>query len=161
MKLKPFQSYLKQKGIDLVFLIHPDPNIIYFTQMKPSFAFLLITPDTASLYLSKLDMPPSVKNLSVISLRKDWEKKASDPKVKKIGINKSSISLAYVEKLQKMYPHAKLVDISSTLNGLRSQKTPEEIQKITKACSITSQAFDALINKFSLKTFKTERDVAF
>ncbi|HLD79121.1 MAG TPA: Xaa-Pro peptidase family protein [Candidatus Nanoarchaeia archaeon] len=161
MKLKQFQSHLQKEGIDLVFLIHPDSNIIYFTQMKPSFAFLLITPDTASLYLSKLDMPPSVKNLSVISLRKDWEKKASDPKVKKIGINKSSISLAYVEKLQKMYPHAKLIDISLTLNELRAQKTPDEIQKITKACSITSQAFNSLINKFSSKKFKTERDVAF
>src|SRR3989338_11189107 len=152
MKLKPFQSYLKQKGIDLVFLIHPDPNIIYFTQMKPSFAFLLITPDTASLYLSKLDMPPHIKNLSVISLRKDWEKKTSDPKIKTIGVNKSSISLSYVEKLHKMYPHAKLVDISSTLNNLRAQKTSEEIQKITKACTITSQAFNALVNNFSLKS---------
>jgi len=161
MKLKQFQSYLQKEGIDLVFLVHPDPNIIYFAQMKPSFAFLLITPDIASLHLSKLDMPPHVKGLSVISLRKDWEKKAADPKIKKIGINKSSISLSYVEKLQKMYPHAKLVDISSTLNGLRSQKTPEEIQKITKACSITSQAFNALISKFSLKNLKTERDVAF
>ena len=161
MKLKQFQSHLQKEGIDLVFLIHPDSNIIYFTQMKPSFAFLLITPDTASLYLSKLDMPPSVKNLSVISLRKDWEKKASDPKVKKIGINKSSISLAYVEKLQKMYPHAKLIDISLTLNELRAQKTPDEIKKITKACSITSQAFNSFINKFSSKKFKTERDVAF
>jgi len=161
MKLKQFQSHLQKEGIDLVFLIHPDPNIIYFTQMKPSFAFLLITPDTASLYLSKLDMPPHVKNLSVISLSKDWEKKAGDPKIKKIGVNKGSISLSYVEKLQKMYPHAKLVDISSTLQQLRAQKTLQEIQKITQACSITSQAFNALINKFSLKTFKTERDVAF
>ena len=161
MKLKPFQSYLKQKGIDLVFLIHPDPNIIYFTQMKPSFAFLLITPDTASLYLSKLDMPPHIKNLSVISLRKDWEKKTSDPKIKTIGVNKSSISLSYVEKLHKLYPHAKLVDISSVLNDLRAQKTPEEIQKITTACTITSKAFNQLINDFSPKKFKTERHIAF
>ena len=120
MKLKQFQSYLQKEGIDLAFLIHPDPNIIYFTQMKPSFAFLLITPDAASLYLSKLDMPPHVKGLSVISLHKDWEKKAADSKIKKIGINKSSISLSYVEKLHKMYPHAKLVDSSSTLNELRA-----------------------------------------
>lgn len=161
MKLPQFQSYLKKEGFDLAFLIHPDPNIIYFTQMKPSFAFLLITPDSASLHLSKLDMPPSIEGLSVIPLRKDWEKKTADPKIKKIGINKSSISLAYVEKLRKIYPHAKLIDISSTLNELRSQKTPQEIQKITKACAITSQAFNALINKFSFKIFKTERDVAF
>ncbi len=161
MKLKQFQSYLQKEGIDLVFLIHPDPNIIYFTQMKPSFSFLLITSDTASLYLSKLDLPPHVKGLSVISLRKDWEKKASDPKIKKIGINKGSISLAYVEKLHKMYPHAKLVDVSSKLHELRAQKTPQEIEKVTKACSITSQAFNALVNRFSLKKFKTERDIAF
>jgi len=161
MKLKQFQSHLKEDGIDLVFLIHPDPNIIYFTQMKPSFAFLLITPNSASLYLSKLDMPPHVKGLSVISLSKDWEKKAVHPKIKKIGVNKSCISLAYVEKLQKMYPRAKLIDISSVLQQLRAQKTPQEIEKITKACSITSQAFNALVNKFSLKTFKTERDAAF
>ena len=53
MKLKQFQSYLQKEGIDLVFLVHPDPNIIYFAQMKPSFAFLLITPDIASLHLSR------------------------------------------------------------------------------------------------------------
>lgn len=161
MKLKQFQSYLQKEEIDLAFLIHPDPNIIYFAQMKPSFAFLLITPDSASLYLSKLDMPPSINGLSIVSLRKDWEKKTADPKIKKIGINKSSISLSYVEKLQKMYPHATLVDVSPTLNELRSQKTPQEIQKITKACAITSQAFNVLIDQFSSKKFKTERDAAF
>lgn len=161
MKLKQFQSYLKEKRIDLVFLIHPDPNIIYFTQMKPSFAFLLITQETASLYLSKLDLPPHVKNLSIISLNKDWEKKTADPKIKIIGVNKGSISLLYVEKLHKLYPHAKLIDIAPQLNELRSQKTEQEIQKISKACSITSQAFNQLIDKFSLKKFKTEKDVAF
>jgi Xaa-Pro aminopeptidase len=161
MKLNAFQSYLKNKNIDLVFLIHPDPNIIYFTQMKPSFAFLLITTETASLYLSKLDMPPHIKNLSVISLQKDWEKKAANAKIKKIGVNKGSISLSYVEKLKIMYPSAELVDISATLNELRAQKTEQEIQKITKACSITSHAFTELINNFSPKKFKTEMDIAF
>ena len=161
MKLPQFQSQLKEKEIDLAFLVHPDPNIIYFTQMKPSFALLLITASSADLYLSKLDLPPKVKGISVIFLQKDWEKKAADPKIKTIGVNKGSISLSYVEKLHKMYPHAKLVDISSTLNNLRAQKTSEEIQKITKACTITSQAFNALVNNFSLKSFKTERDIAF
>ncbi len=161
MKLKQFQSHLQKEGIDLAFLIHPDPNIIYFTQMKPSFALLLITPSSAELYLSKLDLPPKVKGISVTFLQKDWEKKLANLKIKKIGICKSALSLQYAEKLKKIYPHAKLVDISSTLNQLRSQKTQEEIQKISKACSITSQAFNALTSQFSLKKCKTERDVAF
>ncbi len=161
MKLKQFQSLLQKEEINLAFLIHPDPNITYFAQMKPSFAFLQITPTTASLSLSKLDKPPSIKGISVLPLQKNWDKKKADNKIKKIGVNKSSISLSYVEKLQKMYPRAKLVDISSSLNELRSQKTPEEITKITRACAITTQAFNALIREFSLNKFKTEQDVAF
>jgi len=161
MKLPQFQSYLKEKGIDLAFLVHPDPNIIYFTQMKPSFALFLVTPSSADLYLSKLDLPPNVKGIVITFLQKDWEKKLTDPKIKKIAVNKLTLSLQFAEKLQKLYPNAELLDIAPTLNELRAQKTPQEIQKITKACSITSQAFNALVDNFSLKSFKTERDVAF
>src|SRR3989344_3669916 len=161
MKLKAFQSYLKNKNIDLAFLVHPDPNIIYFTQMKPSFALLLVTSSSAELYLSKLDLPPKVSGITVTYLQKDWEKRLSDPKIKKIGVCKSALSLQYAEKLQKLYPQAELMDISSTLHQLRAQKTPEEIQKIRKACAITSQAFNALTDNFSSQKFKTEKDVAF
>ena len=161
MKLKQFQSHLQKEGIDLAFLVHPDPNIIYLTQMKPSFALLLITPSSTELHLSKLDLPPKVSGITVTYLQKDWEKKLTNAKIKKIGVNKSSLSLLYYEKLKKLYPKSELVDISSTLNQLRSQKTTDEIQKISKACSITSQAFNALTNKFSLHKFKTECDVAF
>lgn len=161
MKLPQFQFHLKERGIDLAFLAHPDPNIIYFTQMKPSFALFLVTPSSADLCLSKLDLPPKVKGISITFLQKDWEKKLADPKVKKIGVNKSALSLQYADKLKKLYPQAEMVDISPILNDLRAQKTPQEIHKITKACTITSQAFNALTNQFSSKRFKTERDVAF
>lgn len=161
MKLSQFQSHLKKEGIDLVFLIYPDPNIIYLTQMKPSFALLLITPSSAELHLSKLDSLPKVLGITVTYLQKDWEKKLTNPKIKKIGVCKQAISLQYAEKLRKLYPRAKLVDVSSTLHKLRAQKTPEEIKKISKACLITSQAFNALANEFSSSEFRTERDVAF
>jgi len=161
MKLKQFQSYLKKEGIDAAFLIHPDPNIIYFTLMKPSFALLLITPSSAELHLSKLDLPPKVSGLTVLSLQKEWEKKLVNSKIKKVGVCKSALSLQYAEKLRRIYPSAELVDLSPALGELRAQKTPEEIQKITKACSITCNAFAALTNSFSLKKFKTERDIAF
>src|SRR3989344_401055 len=161
MKLKQFQSYLKKEGIDAAFLIHPDPNIIYFTLMKPSFALLLITPSSAELHLSKLDLPPKVSGLTVLSLQKEWEKKLVNSTIKKVGVCKSALSLQYAEKLRRIYPSAELVDLSPALGELRAQKTPEEIQKITKACSITCNAFAALTNSFSLKKFKTERDIAF
>ena len=161
MKLKEFQSHLRKEGIDRVFLVHPDVNIIYFTQQKSSFALLQITPSSASLYLTRLDKLPTLKDISSSVLQKGWDKKLADPKATKIGVNKSSLSLLYAEKLRKMYPGAELVDISSALNRLRAQKTPQEIKKITAACAITSRAFNELVDKFSAQRFKTEKDIAF
>ena len=127
MKLKQFQSHLQKEGIDLVFLIHPDSNIIYFTQMKPSFALLLITPSSAELYLSKLDLPPKIQGITVTYLQKDWEQKLADSKVKKIGVCKSVLSLQYAEK-ERQSPSAdekgrlilsKMIqDIYSEIKGL-------------------------------------------
>lgn len=161
MKLKEFQSHLRKEGIDLAFLIHPDVNIIYFTQQKSSFALLQITPSSASLYLTRLDQLPILRNISSSVLQKGWDKKLADSKVKKIGVNKSSLSLLYAEKLRKMYPRAELIDISSALNLLRAQKTPQEIKKIAAACAITSRAFNKLVDRFSAQKFKTEKDIAF
>ncbi len=161
MKLKEFQSHLKANNIDLAFLVHPDVNITYFTQLKLSFALFLVTSSSASLYLTKLDGLPSLKNISSAVLLKDWDKKLANPKIKKIGVNKSSLSLAYAEKLKKMYPQAELIDVFPVLNQLRAQKTPQEIKNITKACAITSQAFNGLVDRFSTQKFKTEKDVAF
>lgn len=161
MKLKLFQSYLKQQGINLVFLIHPDSNIIYFTQIRPSYAHLIITPNSAELQLTKLDHHPKIKNISVQNFRKDWEKRLKDEKAKMVGINKSNLPTKFFEKLKKIFPKAKFVDISEKLNILRSQKTNEEAMKIAKACKITTDAFNQLINNFSFKKFRTELDVAF
>ena len=123
MKLLEFQKYLDKEKIDLTFFIHPDPNITYFTSTKPSHAFLLIHPRSASLYLTKLDHKPNLKKISTYFLTKGWEKKFTNNKIKKIGLNKETMTLAYYDKLKKLYPKAKFVDISIKLKELRSQKT--------------------------------------
>jgi len=161
MKLKSFQQYLKQQNVGLVFLVHPDSNITYFTQMKPSYAHLLITPGSAELQLTKLDQHPKLKNISVKTFQKKWDKELGDNKIKKLGINKSSLTASYFEKLKKIFPRAEFVDVSSQLDFLRSQKTEEEAKKISKACRITTDAFNNLVENFSTKSFKTEQDAAF
>ena len=143
MKLKLFQQYLRKQKIDLAFLVHPDINITYFTQLKPSFAMLLITSNKASFYLTKLDSFPQLKNISSQILGKGWEKKIGNKKIKRIGVNKESLTLVYQDKLKKLFPQAKLVDVSEILKGLRSLKVPEEITKISRACKITSDAFNS------------------
>lgn len=160
MKLKEFQKYLREEEIDLAFLVHPDVNITYFTQIKPSFAFLIITPREATLHLSSLDEKPHLKGIEVVNLRKGWEVKLKQHKVKKVGINKEVVTIAFWERLHKIFPKAKLVDISGKLKQLRSQKTEEEIKKIQTACKITDHAFSHLIDSWNPQKIKTEQQIA-
>ena len=161
MKLSIFQSYLQKEKIDLAVLFHPDSNITYFTQMKPSSALLVIKPKEAIFYLSLLDKWPQLKGIHVQKLTRQWEKELSNKKVKTVGVNKSSLSLESFEKLQKIYPSAKFVDIGEEVVRLRELKTPQEIEYTTMACKITSDAFTALIKELQAKQLKTEQDVAF
>jgi Xaa-Pro aminopeptidase len=157
MKLKAFQSYLRKEKIGLVILADDDVNITYFTQCKPSFSYLFITPKTASLYLTKLDKKPKLTGCTVKLLDKNWKKKLNK-NVKKIGLNYSSITMAYSKKLKKMFPKAKFVDISKKLTELRCTKTDKECKCITGACQITDYAFSELLKR--IKTLKTELEVA-
>jgi len=160
MKLPLLQKYLKVKGIDLAFLIHPDSNITYFTQMEPSFAFLLIYPQKAEFYLSLLDLPPKLSKIVIKRVKKGWENKLKDGKVKKVAINKETLTLAYLEKLKKIYPKASFEDISFLLKELRSKKTEEEVKKISRACQITDKAFQSTLYQLERQALKTEKEVA-
>ncbi len=161
MKIREFKNYLQKNKISLAFLNHDDPNLAYFTQIKPSFAFFLITPKLATLYLTKLDKFPKIKGVSVKNFPKDWKKKFSKKNVSKIGVNKESLTISYKEKLKKIFPKAKFVDISPKLKELRLQKTPLEISYLSKACQITSLAYLSLLQELQKNTLKTEQDVAF
>ena len=112
MKLSEFQKYLTKQNINLTFLTSPDPNITYFTQTKPSHAFLIIKPKEAEFLVTKLDAKPRIKNIATNYFTTGWEKKLSNNKIKTIGINKELLSVHYQEKLQKIYPKAKFVDVS-------------------------------------------------
>ncbi|MBI2666162.1 M24 family metallopeptidase [Candidatus Woesearchaeota archaeon] len=160
MKLSIFQEYLIKQDINLAFFFHPDPSITYFTQKNFSYAIFLITPAKATLYLTKLDSFPSLSGITSKFLSKDWEKETSSKKIKKIGVNKSLLSIFQQEKLQKQFPRAIFIDIGEKVNEIRQKKTLEEIKKMSFACSITSAAFSALIQELGKKKLKTELDVA-
>ena len=160
MKLAEFQLYLKKNNIGVAVFTHPDPCITYFTQMVPSHAVLCITPKKATFLITKLDKMKKVSGIDIQYFSKDWKKKLSK-KTEKLGVNKQSLTVSSLENMKKMFPKAKVVDVSSTLTKLRETKTKKEIQCISKACKITSNAFDALIQELPKKKLHTEQDVAF
>jgi Xaa-Pro aminopeptidase len=159
MRLKEFQKYLREEKINFVFLLTPDINVTYFTQIKPTFAFLTFTPNTASFYPSSLDKFPKLGHIKIKKIVKGWDKKLSKYNYSKIGINKSTITVLFFEKLKKMFPKAKFVDVGEKLKELRAQKIPLEIKNIKKACQITDQAYSSLLEKLRKKKLKTEQEV--
>jgi Xaa-Pro aminopeptidase len=160
MKLKEFQKTLAKEDIDLVFLSSPDPNIIYFTQNNFSHAMLIISPKKSNLLITKLDNKPKLSGIKVSYLKKDWDKTLENKNIKMVGINNSVLTLAYLNKLKKIFPKAKFKDISKTIEELRSKKTDQEVNNLSKACKITSEAFNKVVDKLSQGKLKTELDVA-
>ncbi|HLC91278.1 MAG TPA: M24 family metallopeptidase [Candidatus Nanoarchaeia archaeon] len=160
MKLRQFQSFLSKEKIDAAILFHPDTHITYFSRMVPSHAIMVITPRTADLYLSKLDLPPHVTGIRNKNLSKEWEKEIKNSSYKTIGINKGSLSVQQLEKLQQIFPKAAWKDVGETITYLRTIKTAKEIEYTEKACTITSEAFAALVKELPKRTLKTEQDVA-
>ncbi len=161
MRLTQLQRYLKVQKINLVFLTGLDPNIEYFTQVKPTQAILMVTPMKATFYISELDKKPKLKGITTRTLPKGWEEKFLNSRIRKVGVNKKTLTLASYEKIKKVWSKAKFVDISEKLNQLRQEKTAEEIRKIRKACRITGNALAALVKELPKKKLKTEQDVAF
>jgi len=160
MKLKSFQSYLKEQNIDFAFFSHPDINITYFTQVKPSFAYLIITPQKAFFYLTELDQKPTLKDIKSYFLKKGWQNNLKKIKPKKIGINQESLTVASLERLKKHFSKVQFIDIAEKLHELRQQKTQIEIEKLAHACAITTYAFNAVITELTRKTLHTEQDVS-
>lgn len=161
MKLSLLQKYLRSQRIDLLILVNPDPNIVYFTRCEPSHAYLVITSANAFFFITKLDNPPPVSGIVQKDLIKDWHQMFLSKKHAVIGINKEAMTLAQVEGLKKLFPKTKFLDISTELQKLRREKTPEELSCIQQACAVTSRAFAALVQELSRSTLHTEQDVAF
>lgn len=160
MKLAEFQQYLRKEKISVAFFSHPDPAITYFTQTIPSHAILTISPKITKLYLTSLDKKPKTKQFTVKNFTPNTKKELKNSKAKKVGINKTTMTVSQYENLKKYYPNAKFVDISKTIQQLRSSKTAKEKKCIAKACQITSNAFNELLKELQKKTLKTEQDVA-
>src|SRR3989338_6072805 len=115
MKLLEFQSYLKKNKIDLAFFAHPDITITYFTQMKPSYSILAITPKTATLHLTDLDSKPKIDHIIVKNLKKGWDTELAKTKAKTIAINKETLSVSQLERIKKIFPKAKFIDTAKIL----------------------------------------------
>ena len=160
MKLRQFQHLLAKNKIDLAFFSHDDPAVYYFIGSEFTGGYLLITPHQAILFLSPLDHKPKKQGVIVRNLAPGWSAKYANSTFQSIGINKANLTVELLDRIKKIFPRAKVKDISSSLEQLRLKKTKTELVLMVKACALTSAAFQALLKELPQKKLKTEQDVA-
>ncbi len=160
-------NLMKKRNIDAL-LLFPGVNLYYLTGFmiglseRPTIALIpfnkepvLIVPE---LEKELRGQKPWITN---IEIWKEWENpfKLTANIINKMGLAESNIGVCekapwgWIKNLEKLLPKINFIDITDIINSLRMIKTPNEIEKIEKACNITSKAvkaaFESLQNGIS------------
>ncbi len=148
-------------------LITSDINRRYFSGMKSSAGYILAFSEKAYLlidfrYFEKAKK--TVEDCEVIllkSLKNQCRELLEKYNAKSISIESDNVTISDLQELNKYFEGYEL-DITSKLSNaitqLRSIKTPDEIDKITKAQKIAEKAFENVLN--FIKPGKTEKEIA-
>jgi len=161
-----------EKDVDVIVLAnstdpHLDMSFFYATGIttglfEGSVAFLHPDGDI-DLLTSQLEEETAKKSglpLTIFMTRKQLVKKLKMllDGHRRIGINFEEITHHYANRLKKLAPKAKLIDVSEGIRDARLTKDREELEILSKACRIASNAFVDLIP--SIKKGKREVELA-
>lgn len=148
-------------------LITSDVNRRYFSGMKSTAGYILAFPEKAYLlidfrYIEKARN--TVKNCEVIllyNIKQQLAELLNKHNAKVVSIESDTVTLTNLNQF-KQWLEGFEIDTSSKLSDaitkLRSVKSSEEIEKITKAQRIAEKAFDHVLN--FIKPGVTEKDIA-
>ncbi|MEK6904029.1 MAG: Xaa-Pro peptidase family protein [Nanoarchaeota archaeon] len=156
MKLKEFQSYLKERKIYCALIFNTstkrDPAFTYFTGLTDINGALIVKKDLAFVIVSPLEFETAKNNSSikkVYKIKKGFiDDIKSKVKHKKIGINYDYVSIKLLKNLRNNLKSS-FTDVSEKISELRCTKTGEEIKRIKKAASIASSIIRKAIAKAS------------
>ena len=135
--------------------------------MKSTAGYILAFPEKAYLlidfrYIEKAKK--TAKDCEVIllkNLKNQCEELLKKHNAKTICIESDNVTISDLQQLNKQFEGYELditTKLSNAITQLRSIKTPEEIEKITKAQRIAEKAFENVLN--FIQPGKTEKEIA-
>ncbi len=170
MKIKEFCKQLNKKRISSAIFMstgmdNRDVNIDYFTGFNSEFCTLIIRPKAkikAKLFVSQLELEAARKKsrVKVFPYNKKLISdliKAELRNSKRIGIDKSKLSVLWLDRLRKA-TKKRFVDVGDIVGDLRSVKTKKELEYVKKACQYSDRILKLVVKNF--KKFRTEADIA-
>ena len=155
---------MEKESIDNVLLFNAsekeNSNFTYFTQVSQVSGALLIN-ENPTLYVSSIEESIAkkysrIKNIQKIN--KNFLDSIKNLKSKKIGLDKSSITLNQFKFIQSKLKKVNFIDISEKISDLRLTKTEEEIEVLKKSCYFADELIRSAVNYIS--KYKTEIEVA-
>jgi Xaa-Pro aminopeptidase len=169
--LHKLRESLKEHKLDGVF-VSAIPTITYLTKFsgfdnEDRNAFLLITQTHQYIFthgIYKEAAEKYIKDFTLVDIAREQPMSTSlFELIKKHNINKlgfESADITYLEylSLTKKIDTTYLVPADEVTEAIRIQKSPEEIQKIAKACALADTAFTFLLTR--IKEGITEKELA-
>jgi len=151
---------LTEKKIDTIIIknsVFPyiDKNFFYTTGLENGIfeeaTAILYTDGKIDLIISELEAETAKKADADITIYKSIEERNNILKemlspIKNIGINSRHISYMDYQKLKKLCPNSKFIDISDSFVKARLVKDTLEIQAIKKSCKIADQVMEKIPN---------------
>jgi len=157
MRLREFQSALRQKGIDGAIFLDNDPTITYFAKVALEQGALAVPAKGApTLFVPGFEAGRVGKEADCKTEKtsREYVEKAARSVGGVIGVLPKRATLASANELAAQ--SKVLTSVEQLCTQLRSQKTKEEIARITKACALTDVLFEELVSV--LPSCKTERE---
>lgn len=160
------QKKLIQEGLDAL-LVSNFYNILYLTGFKTSSqeeqeANLLITKKESFLFTDRR-YNPEFQSVLFYShekrLTEYLDEITNKNKIKKIGIEASSLTVFEYQTLSKKLPKVSFISKPQTVESLRQVKDKDEIAKIKEACRLTDKCLVAITK--NIKVGQTEKEIAF
>ena len=155
-----YSKILKDAKVDVIFLFNsmekPDSNFTYMTKHTNLDGVFELSKNK-KMYVSPLEIgnvKSKKNNFEVLELNKEFYDSLNKKfKGKRVGLNYNYLSVNGFNSLKRKLD-AKFVDVSGILEEKRKTKSYEEIEKISRACSITDIVFEKIFSE--AKECKTE-----
>ena len=147
---------ISKEGLD-GFLFSSQPSVFYLSKFKSTHAYVLLTSKgkkvliTDSRYTLEAENLLKPKGWEVVEIKsplfENLARIINDFGVKKLGLEGDRVVLNFYEKFKCKLSELgiKTIPYEGFLNKFRMVKTPEEIEKISKAVEITDKAFSLLV----------------
>ena len=163
-KITSLRQKMEQNGFDAV-LVTSEINQRYLSEFHFSDGLILVFFDKAFLitdfryYESALEKANGDFTVVMPTGALDFvEEKLREFGVKTLGFEGEALSYQKYAFYSERYDFVELKSVGNLFSTMRSIKSPDEIEKIKRAQSITDEAFSALLKSLTPKM--TERDVA-